>query len=106
MAAVEGGKLHIFHANISSGFTVVLLHIKDNFFFIVVDKNSCFFGKCYYCKGPEDGVCGAGEMLEGVVTLWLPKSATMTTLPHPWRRSYTTQAKKLVFNSYRKYIQY
>lgn len=53
------------------------------------DGNSCFYGKCLYCKGPETGVCADRTMLEGSVTLWLPESYSLSSLsPHPWRRTY------------------
>ena len=53
------------------------------------DGNTCFYGKCLYCKGPEYGVCAVKTMLEGSVTLWLPDSYSLgSAQPHPWRRTY------------------
>lgn len=53
------------------------------------DGNTCFYGKCAYCKGPEYGVCAMRTMLEGSVTLWLPDSYSLgSPIPHPWRRTY------------------
>ena len=51
--------------------------------------NTCFYGKCHYCKGPETGVCAARTIMEGSVSLWLADSYTLSQpLPHPWRRTY------------------
>ncbi|XP_064643874.1 glycosaminoglycan xylosylkinase-like [Lineus longissimus] len=56
--------------------------------FFKKDNNTCFFGKCYYCKGPEDGVCADGSVLEGTMVLWLPSEWKLKNHPHPWRRTY------------------
>ncbi|CAD5116676.1 DgyrCDS5542 [Dimorphilus gyrociliatus] len=56
--------------------------------FFTREGNLCFYGKCLYCKGPDDGVCAQGDKLEGVVILWLPKKLTLEKWKHPWRRSY------------------
>ena len=57
--------------------------------FFYKDGNTCFYGRCHYCKSKADGVCGDGTVLEGVVVLWLPPSWTLSKVhPHPWRRSY------------------
>lgn len=53
--------------------------------------NSCFYGKCHYCKGPETGVCASRTTLEGSVSLWFPESYTLgKVVLHPWRRTYRT----------------
>jgi len=57
--------------------------------FYYKDGNTCFYGKCYYCKGPDTGVCGTGTDMEGSVTFWLPDSYRLSKPePHPWRRTY------------------
>ncbi|XP_061169681.1 glycosaminoglycan xylosylkinase-like [Saccostrea echinata] len=56
--------------------------------FFVNGSNTCFYGKCYYCKGEETGVCAEGDVLEGTVILWLPKSFPLKTYRHPWARTY------------------
>lgn len=53
------------------------------------DGNTCFYGKCHYCKGPETGVCASRTSMEGSVSLWFPDSYSLSKpLPHPWRRTY------------------
>ncbi|XP_067929825.1 glycosaminoglycan xylosylkinase-like [Watersipora subatra] len=53
------------------------------------DGNSCFYGKCHYCKGPETGVCAERTNMEGSLSLWFPNSYILSKpLPHPWRRTY------------------
>ncbi|XP_048777828.1 glycosaminoglycan xylosylkinase-like [Ostrea edulis] len=56
--------------------------------FFVNGSDTCFYGKCYYCKGKETGVCAEGDTLEGSVILWLPKSFPLKTYRHPWARTY------------------
>ncbi|KAH3792069.1 glycosaminoglycan xylosylkinase-like [Dreissena polymorpha] len=58
--------------------------------FFTRDNNTCFYGKCFYCKDESTGVCGEGPHLEGSVTLWLPSHASLTTHKHPWARTYKT----------------
>ncbi|XP_022326627.2 glycosaminoglycan xylosylkinase-like [Crassostrea virginica] len=58
--------------------------------FFVNGSNTCFYGKCYYCKGEETGVCAEGDILEGTVILWLPKALPLKTYRHPWARTYIT----------------
>lgn len=58
--------------------------------------NSCFYGKCHYCKGRETGVCAKGTMLEGSLTLWLPEAYSLSSpIPHPWRRTYRPNKQAL-----------
>ncbi|CAG5135867.1 unnamed protein product, partial [Candidula unifasciata] len=52
------------------------------------EGESCFYGRCLYCKGPEDGVCATSGVLEGTLVLWLPHSFKMTLHKHPWSRTY------------------
>ena len=62
------------------------------------DNNTCFYGKCLYCKGQETGVCADGHILEGVMLLWLPETMTLKRHKHPWSRVYKTQQPaQLVF---------
>lgn len=58
--------------------------------FFVNGSNTCFYGKCYYCKGEETGVCGEEDILEGTVILWLPRAYPLKTHRHPWARTYVT----------------
>ncbi|XP_053380958.1 glycosaminoglycan xylosylkinase-like [Mercenaria mercenaria] len=51
-------------------------------------NNTCFYGKCYYCKGEETGLCGSGVHMEGTVVLWLPNTVTLKLHKHPWSRTY------------------
>ncbi|KAL3870931.1 hypothetical protein ACJMK2_038959 [Sinanodonta woodiana] len=52
------------------------------------DENTCFYGKCLYCHGPETGVCAKGSVLEGTLVLWLPEHYTLKLHKHPWARTY------------------
>lgn len=56
------------------------------------DGNVCFYGVCYYCK-PAEAACAAGEMMEGSLTLWLPKWYDLTTRRHPYQRTYVEGKK-------------
>jgi len=68
--------------------------------FYVKDKDVCFYGKCHYCKGESTGVCGHGNMLEGVLILWLPPTVSLTKpVKHPWARTYR-QGKKATWELY------
>ncbi len=53
----------------------------------VGDGNVCFYGECYYCKRAE-AACAAGELMEGSLTLWLPKWYELTVKRHPYQRTY------------------
>ncbi len=52
------------------------------------DGNLCFYGKCYYCKGPSTGVCAQGTLMEGAVVLWLRPDVKFEQAHHPWGRTY------------------
>lgn len=56
--------------------------------FFTKGNSTCFYGMCYYCKGESTGVCGEGDVLEGVVILWLPTTYQLSKHNHPWRRTY------------------
>ena len=57
--------------------------------------DTCFFGKCYYCKSAADGVCANGTSLEGALILWLPeKATTFTKWRSPWQRTYSNDSRK------------
>ncbi|XP_071096709.1 glycosaminoglycan xylosylkinase-like [Haliotis cracherodii] len=59
--------------------------------FFTKGDNNCFYGKCMFCKGPDDGVCAKGQILEGTIILWLPSEWTLKTVRHPWSRTYSTK---------------
>uniref|UniRef100_A0A3B4B486 FAM20 C-terminal domain-containing protein n=1 Tax=Periophthalmus magnuspinnatus TaxID=409849 RepID=A0A3B4B486_9GOBI len=50
-------------------------------------NNSCFYGKCYYCRESEPA-CAEGEIMEGSLTLWLPDVWPLQKHRHPWGRTY------------------
>ena len=52
------------------------------------EGNTCFYGKCLYCKSKEDGVCAEGDLLEGAVVLMLPRRFKYAKHRHPWSRTY------------------
>ncbi|ESO98910.1 hypothetical protein LOTGIDRAFT_213698 [Lottia gigantea] len=56
--------------------------------FYMQDGNVCFYGRCYYCKGKDTGVCGEGDILEGTVVLWMPSHFQLKVRKHPWSRTY------------------
>ncbi|CAH1780515.1 unnamed protein product [Owenia fusiformis] len=57
--------------------------------FFYKDKNTCFYGKCLYCRGEQDGVCGEGASLEGTIVLWLDSKWKFGKhIRHPWQRTY------------------
>ncbi|RUS78169.1 hypothetical protein EGW08_014078 [Elysia chlorotica] len=56
---------------------------------LLSDEAPCFYGRCLYCKGPEDGVCaGSDGVLEGVLVLWMPEHFHLKLHRHPWGRTY------------------
>ncbi|XP_032815055.1 glycosaminoglycan xylosylkinase isoform X1 [Petromyzon marinus] len=55
--------------------------------FLAQGNNTCFYGKCYYCRESEPA-CADGELMEGSVTLWLPESWPLQKHRHPWGRTY------------------
>lgn len=57
------------------------------FFFPSPGNNTCFYGKCYYCRESEPA-CAEGEMMEGSLTLWLPDVWPLQKHRHPWGRTY------------------
>lgn len=60
--------------------------IDDNFS-LLVGNNTCFYGKCYYCRETEPA-CAEGDVMEGSVTLWLPDVWPLQKHRHPWGRTY------------------
>lgn len=50
-------------------------------------NDTCLYGVCHYCS-PADPVCGTGDLLEGVLILWLPKDLQLSKHRHPWQRTY------------------
>ncbi|MBN3285517.1 XYLK xylosylkinase, partial [Polyodon spathula] len=55
--------------------------------FLMQGNNTCFYGKCYYCRESEPA-CAEGEVMEGSVTLWLPDVWPLQKHRHPWGRTY------------------
>uniref|UniRef100_G1SWU9 FAM20B glycosaminoglycan xylosylkinase n=1 Tax=Oryctolagus cuniculus TaxID=9986 RepID=G1SWU9_RABIT len=55
--------------------------------FLTAGNNTCFYGKCYYCRETEPA-CADGDMMEGSVTLWLPDVWPLQKHRHPWGRTY------------------
>uniref|UniRef100_A0A8D2B815 FAM20 C-terminal domain-containing protein n=1 Tax=Sciurus vulgaris TaxID=55149 RepID=A0A8D2B815_SCIVU len=55
--------------------------------FLAVGNNTCFYGKCYYCRETEPA-CADGDTMEGSVTLWLPDVWPLQKHRHPWGRTY------------------
>ena len=56
------------------------------------DGNTCFYGKCLYCK-PSEKACANGDIMEGSVTLWLPDWYQLKTYRHPYQRTYIPDVK-------------
>lgn len=57
------------------------------FFSLATTKETCIFGKCFYCK-KEDPVCTKSGRLEGAAIFYLPSHLKLQTYLHPWRRTY------------------
>ncbi|KAL8177366.1 UNVERIFIED_CONTAM: Glycosaminoglycan xylosylkinase [Gekko kuhli] len=55
--------------------------------FLTLGNNTCFYGKCYYCRETEPA-CADGDTMEGSVTLWLPDVWPLQKHRHPWGRTY------------------
>ncbi|KAH0618257.1 hypothetical protein JD844_017288 [Phrynosoma platyrhinos] len=55
--------------------------------FLTLGNNTCFYGKCYYCRETEPA-CAEGDIMEGSVTLWLPDVWPLQKHRHPWGRTY------------------
>ncbi|XP_072429553.1 glycosaminoglycan xylosylkinase isoform X2 [Chiloscyllium punctatum] len=55
--------------------------------FLTQGNNSCFYGKCYYCRESEPA-CADGHIMEGSVILWLPDIWPLQKHRHPWGRTY------------------
>ncbi|KAG7260114.1 hypothetical protein CRUP_031397 [Coryphaenoides rupestris] len=55
--------------------------------FLMQGNNTCFYGKCYYCRESEPA-CAVGDVMEGAVTLWLPDVWPLQKHRHPWGRTY------------------
>lgn len=59
---------------------------------ILIDGNTCFYGRCLYCK-PSEKACANGVIMEGSVTLWLPDWYQLKTWRHPYQRTYVPNVK-------------
>ncbi|XP_026524994.1 glycosaminoglycan xylosylkinase [Pseudonaja textilis] len=55
--------------------------------FMTLGNNTCFYGKCYYCRETEPA-CAEGDSMEGSLTLWLPDAWPLQKHRHPWGRTY------------------
>ncbi|XP_045906898.1 glycosaminoglycan xylosylkinase isoform X2 [Micropterus dolomieu] len=55
--------------------------------FLMQGNNTCFYGKCYYCRESEPA-CAEGDLMEGSLTLWLPDVWPLQKHRHPWGRTY------------------
>ncbi|XP_030061281.1 glycosaminoglycan xylosylkinase [Microcaecilia unicolor] len=55
--------------------------------FLKLGNNSCFYGKCYYCRETEPA-CADIDIMEGSVTMWLPDVWPLQKHRHPWGRTY------------------
>ncbi|XP_077573736.1 glycosaminoglycan xylosylkinase [Stigmatopora nigra] len=55
--------------------------------FLTQGNDTCFYGKCYYCRKSE-AACGQGDIMEGSMTLWLPDTWPLQKHRHPWGRTY------------------
>ena len=64
------------------------------------DGNTCFYGKCYYCKSSELA-CANGDIMEGSVTIWLPIWYQFKTWRHPYQRTYVPGRKAKSVNMIR-----
>ncbi|XP_033643337.1 glycosaminoglycan xylosylkinase-like [Asterias rubens] len=61
--------------------------------FSTQDKQTCFYGKCYYCK-PSDPACSDEDgMMEGSLTMWLPRHKKLKKWRHLWARTYRENKK-------------
>uniref|UniRef100_A0A673MPT6 Glycosaminoglycan xylosylkinase n=1 Tax=Sinocyclocheilus rhinocerous TaxID=307959 RepID=A0A673MPT6_9TELE len=60
--------------------------------FLMHGNNTCFYGKCYYCRETEPA-CAEGDVMEGSVTLWLPDVWPLQKHRHPWGRTYREEGK-------------
>lgn len=72
---------------IAWGRYISFLTCGDRLFVTYADGNTCFYGKCFYCR-PEEAACAQGDIMEGSVTLWLPEWYTLKTWRHPYQRTY------------------
>ena len=61
--------------------------LLDLSFLLSPGNNTCFYGKCYYCRESEPA-CAEGEIMEGSLTLWLPDVWPLQKHRHPWGRTY------------------
>ena len=68
-------------------FGVILFLLKYLVPFSPLGNNTCFYGKCYYCRETEPA-CADGDTMEGSVTLWLPDVWPLQKHRHPWGRTY------------------
>lgn len=69
------------------GFGATLFPYMYLVLFSPLGNNTCFYGKCYYCRETEPA-CADGDTMEGSVTLWLPDVWPLQKHRHPWGRTY------------------
>lgn len=70
-------------------YTCTYIHM---YIMLSTGNNTCFYGKCYYCRR-EEAACADGVVMEGAVTLWLPDWYKMKTWRHPYQRTYREGVK-------------
>ncbi|XP_038046244.1 glycosaminoglycan xylosylkinase-like isoform X2 [Patiria miniata] len=56
-------------------------------------NQTCFYGKCYYCKPEEPACADEHDMMEGSLTLWLPRDKKLKKWHHLWSRTYRDNKK-------------
>ena len=64
------------------GFGATLFPYMYLVLFSPLGNNTCFYGKCYYCRETEPA-CADGDTMEGSVTLWLPDVWPLQKHRHP-----------------------
>ncbi|XP_031574377.1 glycosaminoglycan xylosylkinase-like isoform X2 [Actinia tenebrosa] len=58
--------------------------------FFKKDGNTCFYGVCHYCN-KEEAACANKTVMEGSLTIWLPRGWGLAKWRHPWQRTYTSK---------------
>lgn len=78
---------HVLSCLIIDKIMVRQIYSRGHHFFLSLGNNTCFYGKCYYCRESEPA-CAEGEIMEGSLTLWLPDVWPLQKHRHPWGRTY------------------